>query len=141
MNQLKFIKYAADFAKENRTHIWLVGSFRKGTAGKYSDVFEYSADGSPDLQETYSYADDGKLESLVTFDTYTQQKTRKVFRYASNGTLSEITTYDADKQVKNRVIIKYDAGGNVSKVSEYNIAQKFGTTVNELIAMSEFTYQ
>ena len=110
-------------------------------AGKYSDVFEYSADGSLDLQETYSYADDGKLESLVTFDTYTQQKTRKVFRYASNGTLSEITTYDADKQVRNRVIIKYDAGGNVSKVSEYNIAQKFGTTVNELIAMSEFTYQ
>ena len=32
-------------------------------------------------------------------------------------------------------------GGNVSKVSEYNIAQKFGTTVNELIAMSEYTYQ
>lgn len=38
MNQLKFIEYAADFAKENRTHIWLGGSFRKGTAGKFSDV-------------------------------------------------------------------------------------------------------
>ena len=77
----------------------------------------------------------------MTYDTYSEQTERKVFRYASNGTLSEITTYDATKQVTNRIIIKYDAGGNVSKVSEYNIAQKFGTTVNDLIAMSEYTYQ
>ena len=34
-----------------------------------------------------------------------------------------------------------NAGGNVSRVSEYNIAQKFGTTVNELISMSEYVYQ
>ena len=66
---------------------------------------------------------------------------KKIFRYAANGTLSEITTYDNTKQVTNRIIIKYDAGGNVSKVSEYNIAQKFGTTVNELVSMSEYSYQ
>ena len=115
--------------------------YKYNPAGKVSDIFEYSADGSLDIQETYTYLDDGRVESLVTFDAYTEETNRKVFRYASNGTLSEITTYDATKEVVNRIIIKYDAGGNVSKVSEYNIAQKFGTTVNELISMSEYSYQ
>ena len=115
--------------------------YKYNAAGKVQDIFEYSADGSLDLQETYTYSDDGRIESLTTYDTYTEQSEKKIFRYASNGTLSEITTYDNTKQVTNRVIIKYDAGGNVSKVSEYNIAQKFGTTVNELISMSEFVYQ
>ncbi|MBR4179798.1 MAG: hypothetical protein IKR45_03760 [Treponema sp.] len=115
--------------------------YKYNPAGKLADVYEYAADGSLDIQETYTYSDDGRIDSLLTYDTYSEQTERKVFRYASNGTLSEITTYDATKQVTNRIIIKYDAGGNVSKVSEYNIAQKFGTTVNELIAMSEYTYQ
>ena len=115
--------------------------YKYNAAGKVQDIFEYSADGSLDLQETYTYSDDGRIESLTTFDTYTETSDKKVFRYASNGNLSEITTYDNAKQVTNRLIIKYDAGGNVSKVSEYNIAQKFGTTVNELISMSEFIYQ
>lgn len=120
--------------------IWKI-VYKYNAAGKTQDVFEYSADGSLDLQETYTYLDDGKIESLTTYDTYTETSEKKVFRYASNGTLSEITTYDNTKQVTNRLIIKYDAGGNVSKVSEYNIAQKFGTTVNELISMSEFVYK
>ena len=72
---------------------------------------------------------------------FSEQTEKKVFRYAANGTLSEITTYDNTKQVTNRIMVKYDAGGNVTRVSEYNIAQKFGTTVNELISMSEFVYQ
>jgi len=109
--------------------------------GNYSDIFEYSADGSLDSQETYTYTEDGTLESLFTYDTYTGISENKVFRYASNKRLSEITTYDSNKQVTNRLIIKYDAGGNVSKVSDYAIAQKFGTTVNELTSMTEYSYQ
>ena len=120
--------------------IWKI-VYKYNAAGKVQDIFEYNADGELDIQETYSYADDGKIESLTVYDTYTEQTDKKVFRYASNGSLSEITTYDNTKQVTDRLIIKYDAGGNVSRVSEYNIAQKFGTTVNELIAMSEFVYQ
>lgn len=115
--------------------------YKYNPAGKVSEVFEYSADGTLDIQETYTYTDDGKIESLVSYDAYTEETNRKVFRYASNGTLSEITTYDNTKEVINRIIIKYDAGNNVSKVSEYNVAQKFGTTVNELISMSEYSYQ
>ena len=120
--------------------IWKI-IYKYNPAGKIADTFEYSADGSLETQETYTYLDDGKIESLVTFNAFTGETTRKVFRYAANATLSEITTYDEAKQVTNRLIIKYDAGGNVSKVSEYNVAQKFGTTVNELIEMSEYSYQ
>ena len=64
-----------------------------------------------------------------------------VFRYATNGSLSEITTYDANKQVTKRTLIKYDAKGNANKVSEYSVAEKFGTTVSDLTAMSEYSYE
>ncbi len=64
-----------------------------------------------------------------------------IFRYGTNGALNEITTYNSDKQVIKRTLLKYDAKGNVNKVSEYDVAEKFGTTVNELVAMSEYAFE
>ena len=55
--------------------------------------------------------------------------------------MNEITTYNVSKQVIKRTLLKYDAKGNVNKVSEYDVAEKFGTTVNELSAMSEYTFE
>ena len=55
--------------------------------------------------------------------------------------MNEITTYDSNKQVIKRTLLKYDAKGNVNKVSEYDVAEKFGTTVNDLVAMSEFSFE
>ena len=115
--------------------------YKYNAAGKEENIFEYSADGSLDIQETYTYTDAGLIDSITTYDAYTETSEQKVFRYAANNSLSEITTYNQDKEVTNRVVLKYDNNGNVSKISEYNIAQKFGTTVNELISMSEYTYQ
>ena len=109
--------------------------------GKQEIVYEYNSDGSLDNKNSYTYTDDGKIDSITSYDTFTNLTTQKIFRYAANGTLSEITTYNQNKQVTNRIVLKYDAGGNVTKLSEYNIADKFGTTVNELIAMSEYSYQ
>lgn len=37
-NQLKYIEYVKRFAEENKSHIWLSGSFLKGTATVFSDV-------------------------------------------------------------------------------------------------------
>lgn len=37
-NQKRYIEYVSMFAKENKMHIWLGGSFLKGTATKFSDV-------------------------------------------------------------------------------------------------------
>ena len=68
-------------------------------------------------------------------------KEQLVFKYAQDGTISQITTYDDTKEIIYRVIVKYDSVGNVAKVSEYAIAQKFGTTVNDLVSVTEFTYQ
>ena len=37
-NQQKYIEYVKRFAEENKSHIWLSGSFLKGTATVFSDV-------------------------------------------------------------------------------------------------------
>ena len=37
-NQQQYIEYVTQFAKENKTHIWLSGSFLHGTATEFSDV-------------------------------------------------------------------------------------------------------
>lgn len=110
-------------------------------ANRVSDVCEYCADGSLDRETTYNYAKNGKLESYVTFDVYKGTKEQIVFKYAQDGSVSQITTYDATDEIVYRVIIKYDSIGNLAKVSEYEIAQKFGTTVNDLVSVTEYTYQ
>ncbi|MBP3339058.1 MAG: nucleotidyltransferase domain-containing protein [Lachnospiraceae bacterium] len=37
-SQLKYIEYVAEFAKSNKIHIWLGGSFLNGNATSFSDV-------------------------------------------------------------------------------------------------------
>ncbi|MCQ2592749.1 MAG: hypothetical protein MJ188_08180 [Treponema sp.] len=112
---------------------------------KYADdeltnLIQYAADGSLTSEESYTYTDDGRLETIVTFDNFTKKTEQKLFRYTSSGTLTEITTYDENKQITVRLMIKYDADGNVSRLSTYNISYKFGSVENELVAMSEFSY-
>ena len=94
-----------------------------------------------DKETTYVYAKNGKIDSITVYDTLKMTKEQLVFKYAQDGTISQITTYDDTKEIIYRVIVKYDSVGNVAKVSEYAIAQKFGTTVNDLVSVTEFTYQ
>ena len=89
----------------------------------------------------FSYNENGDVNTIDIYDSFSAKTTQEVFRYASNNTISEITTYDSDKRVITRVILKYDEKNNITKVSEYNVAQKFGTTVNELVAMSDYSYE
>lgn len=108
---------------------------------RISSVNEYNPDGSLSEQTDYNYTETGAIDSVTKFDVFAGKQTSMIFRYAANGSLSEITTYNAEKQVIKRTLIKYDSKGNVNKVSEYDVAEKFGTTVNELIAMSEYSYE
>lgn len=108
---------------------------------RVAEVNEYCGNGQLDKQSTYTYAKNGKIDSISTFDNYLKKTETLVFKFTADGILSQITTYDADKQITKRIIVKCDSSNNVAKVSEYNIAQKFGTTVNELISVSEFIYQ
>ena len=84
-----------------------------------------------------AYYESGKLKEETRYSG--SKKNGPCRQYDENGTLAEVTTYINDKVV-NRTLIKYEEKGNVSRISEYNIADKFGTTVNELIGIAEFSY-
>ncbi len=109
--------------------------------GKIESVYDYNGDGSLNSQKKYVYNETGAIESIENYEEFSSVTTQDVFRYGSNDVLNEITTYDSEKRVIKRVILKYDEKGNVNKVSEYNVARKFGTTVNELTAMADYTYE
>ena len=110
-------------------------------AGKVDTIYDYNADGSLNNQKKFTYNEKGDIDTVDIYDSFSAKTTQEVFRYASNNTISEITTYDSDKKVIKRLILKYDEKNNITKVSEYNVAQKFGTTVNELVAMSDYSYE
>ena len=109
--------------------------------GRLLSLNEYNPDGSLSELSSYNYTDSGSIDSVAKYDADTGKQTSLVFRYGTNGVLNEITTYNSDKQVITRTLLKYDAKGNVNKVSEYNVAEKFGTTVNELVNMSEYSFE
>lgn len=109
--------------------------------GRTSSVNEYNPDGSLSEKIVYNYTESGAIDSVSQIDAFAGKETSLVFRYGTNGTLNEITTYDSNKQVIKRTLLKYDAKGNINKISEYDVAEKFGTTVNELVAMSEYSYE
>ena len=90
-----------------------------------TDESSYDGEGALIWKTIYKYADNKRVSSVNEY----------------NGSLNEINTYNSDKQVIKRTLLKYDAKGNVNKVSEYDVAEKFGTTVNELVAMSEYTFE
>lgn len=115
--------------------------FKYNAAGKVETISEYDSEGKLNEQNIYSYTDAGAVDSIATYVSFTGAQSQKVFRYGTNGILNEITTYDGTKQVTKRVLLKYDTNENVIKVSEYDVAEKFGTTVNELVAMSEYVYE
>ena len=109
-------------------------TYKYNAMGTLEVLSEYSADGKLSSQETYAYNELGGIDSITIYEKFND-------RYGAENQLGEITTYDNNKQVTNRLLIKYDADGNVARVSEYNVAEKFGTIVNELIAMSEYSYE
>lgn len=110
-------------------------------SGRLLSVCEYNPDGSLSEQTDYNYTEAGAIDSITEYDVFAGKQTSLVFRYGANGSLNEITTYNSEKQVIKRTLLKYDSNGNVNKVSEYDVAEKFGTTVNELVNMSEYTFE
>ena len=115
--------------------------YKYDETSRITSINEYNPDGSLSEKLEYNYTESGAIDSISKYDAFAGKQTSLVFRYGANGSLNEITTYNSDKQVTKRTLIKYDAKGNVNKVSEYNVAEKFGTTVNELVAMSEYSFE
>lgn len=110
--------------------------------GNQTETYSYYASGELESKKTFKFLDNGKISEICYFDSDAKTLLKKeVYRYDSKNYLTEIATYDSKNVLFLRVFLKYDARGNVLKISTYNIAKKFGTTVNELVAMSDFTYQ
>lgn len=108
--------------------------------GKIATLCNYIADGSLREKQTYAYTVEGVLDAITYYDKDLKEAKIESLRYDDAGLLAEVTTYENDKVVK-RTLVKYDEKGNISRISEYNIADKFGTTVNELISIAEFAYE
>lgn len=123
------------------------GSLIWKTIYKYDDnsrlasINEYNPDGTLSENSVYAYTESGAIDSVSKYDVFSDKQTTLIFRYATNGSLNEITTYNAAKQVIKRTLMKYDDIGNITKISEYDVAEKFGTTVSDLTAMSEYSYE
>lgn len=115
-------------------------TFKYDEKGRVSVQDIYFNDGSLAQEIQTVYTDNGKKDSVSYYDKTGALTSKCIFRYAANGTLSEVTTYGADNQVSTRQLVKYDSNGNILRITTYNIAKKFGTTVNEMTDMSEFSY-
>lgn len=122
------------------------GALVEKTIFKYDDKNRlttedvYFEDGTLYQETQTAYNDAGKKDTVTYFDGHGKLSSKCVFRYAANGTLSEVTTYGPDNQTTARQLVKYDANGNITRITTYTVLRKFGTIVNEMTDMSEFTY-
>ena len=105
------------------------------------EVAQYHADGSLDQKAAYTYNDAGKLSEISYSNSADVQTKKVVFRFDASYQITEEQTYNSDNKLIVRVIYKYDASGNIIKTTTYNVAEKFGTTVNELAGIAEYSYR
>lgn len=100
---------------------------------------EYNGDGTFSLSRSYSFTESKKISAIETFDEEGNCTNKVAFRYDTNDFLTEIQVYENGK-IKERRIYKNDALGNPVRISYYDVAEKFGTTVNELSRIEDFSY-
>ncbi|WP_407424973.1 hypothetical protein [Treponema sp.] len=107
---------------------------------RVSEVAQYNSDGKLEEAAVYNYNDAGKL-SEITYTNGDNIQTRKVvFRFDASYQITEEQTYNRENKLIARIIYRYDANGNIVKTTKYNVAEKFGTTVNELAGIAEYSY-
>lgn len=126
--------YNTDGALLNRTIT------KNDDRGRKTEVALYNENGQLEEKSHYTYNDAGKLSEVVHDDERGKQTRRIVYRFDSSYAVTEKQTYNAENKLAIREIYKYDSAGNVSKATVYRVAEKFGTTVNELVSISEYAY-
>jgi antitoxin component YwqK of YwqJK toxin-antitoxin module len=107
---------------------------------RIAEVAQYLSTGALEQKAVYTYNDAGKLSEIAYTDGNGVQTKKVVFRFDATYQITEEQTYSSENKLVVRVIYKYDALGNIIKTTTYNVAEKFGTTVNELAGISEYTY-
>ena len=104
-------------------------------------VASYYASGDLESKKTFKFNDNNDIQEILFYDDENNYVKKELYRYDANKVLTEVATYNSNNVLYLRKFYKYDAKGNVAKITTYSIAKKFGTTVNELAGMSDFTYQ
>lgn len=105
------------------------------------EVAQYHAAGFLEEKSVYSYNDAGKLSEISYYNGAELLAKKVVFRFDASYQITEEQTYNALNKLIVRVIYKYDSTGNIIKTTTYKVAEKFGTTVNELAGISEYSYK
>jgi hypothetical protein len=108
--------------------------------GRKTETCQYFADGTLDQRLTYVYNDTGKLVEIGSYDGSGNQTKLIQYIFNNDGIISETSIENIKDNLKTREFYKYDENKNLIKIFTYNIFHKFGTTVNELNSMSEYTY-
>lgn len=98
----------------------------------------WNGDGTFAFSRKISYLENAQISTVETFGSDGECSEKVVFKYDTNGFLTEVQVFE-DK-IKERRIFKNDPYGNPTRISYYEVAQKFGTTVNELFKIEDFTY-
>jgi len=104
------------------------------------EIAQYAALGYLEEKQVYSYNDAGKLSEISYTNGLGAQIKKIVFRFDASYQITEKQTYNSDNKLAIRVIYKYDDSRNIIKTTSYNVAEKFGTTVNELSGIAEYSY-
>lgn len=120
--------------------VWKTVS-KYNNAGRLETVTDYFSDGSFDMEQRYEYTPAGKIDSISYFDKNGVLVSKEVFRYDDRGVLAEVTEYNSENRVVRRTLARYGSDGNLAKITVYTVARKFGTTVNEMTAMTDFAYE
>ncbi|MCR4823087.1 MAG: hypothetical protein K5873_09480 [Treponema sp.] len=107
---------------------------------RVAEVAQYQSSGNLDEKALYTYNDAGKLSEISYSDGKGKQTKKVVYRFDASYQITEEQTYNSENKLIVRVIFKYDDAGNVIKTTTYNVAEKFGTTVNELAGIAEYSY-
>lgn len=98
----------------------------------------WNADGTFAFSRKISYLENAQISMVETFSSDGDCSEKVIFKYDTNGFLVEVQTYE--EKIKERRIFKNDAYGNPVRISYYAVAEKFGTTVNELFKIEDFSY-
>lgn len=120
--------------------IWK-NTYLYNTEKKLVETCAYFSNGALDVKKVYVYNTDGTLSEINSYNQLNEQVAREANIYNSDGLLVEHAVYGSDGKRRSRIFYKYDSMRNVAKQTTYNIAQKFGSTVNEMVGQSDFEYE
>lgn len=110
-------------------------------SGKVTEFNSYNAEGNLDEKEVHEYNAAGILVEKTVFNGDGIQVKKIFYKLDTNGVLGEVQVFNELNKLSERTIYKYDATGNLTRVTIYQVSEKFGSTVNELVGISEYSYR